>query len=207
LQAGNVNSNGKIYNDVNEPARTVTGASGGVKLLIGGEGKAPQNPKSEEKPSPTVTASDYKRVDKILLIHTGNSNLRDSDAKEGRGVHDPDKPCNTVLANSERNSRIILMQTANTNMGNKDSAEGRGYIDDNKPSNTVLLQSRSAKIISTNPPKILRVSPRCLARWQTFPDWYKLPPVKKTACTGIGNAVPALFYEKLIRNLINNANT
>ncbi|MHC4088716.1 MAG: DNA cytosine methyltransferase [Planctomycetota bacterium] len=46
------------------------------------------------------------------------------------------------------------------------------------------------------------ISPRCLARWQTFPDWYRLPDSKELASYIIGNAVPPMLYQKIIGGLV-----
>lgn len=51
--------------------------------------------------------------------------------------------------------------------------------------------------------KVVSMTPRALARFQSFPDWYELPEKKKDACKGIGNAVPPLWYERLIKPLNN----
>lgn len=45
-------------------------------------------------------------------------------------------------------------------------------------------------------------SPKCLARWQTFPDWYQLPEDKKLAVKGIGNAVPPLMMQQIIEAVL-----
>lgn len=50
--------------------------------------------------------------------------------------------------------------------------------------------------------KVVSMMPRCLARFQSFPDWYELPENNKLACKGIGNALPPLWYEKIARGLI-----
>jgi len=49
--------------------------------------------------------------------------------------------------------------------------------------------------------RVVAMTPRCLARFQSFPDWYALPESNALACRGIGNAVPPLLYEKLLRPL------
>lgn len=50
--------------------------------------------------------------------------------------------------------------------------------------------------------RVVQMTPRALARFQSFPDWYELPDTKKLACRVIGNAVPPLLYEKLVRQLL-----
>lgn len=47
--------------------------------------------------------------------------------------------------------------------------------------------------------RVVALSPRCLARLQSFPDDFQLPEKKALACKGIGNAVPPLLATKLIQ--------
>jgi len=47
--------------------------------------------------------------------------------------------------------------------------------------------------------RIAQLTPRALARLQGFPDSYKLPQSKSTACRVLGNAVPPLLYAQLLR--------
>lgn len=49
--------------------------------------------------------------------------------------------------------------------------------------------------------RTVAMSPRALARFQTFPDWYTLPPQNRLACYGIGNAVPPIMFKKIIQEL------
>ncbi|TVM02308.1 MAG: hypothetical protein CV087_09775 [Candidatus Brocadia sp. WS118] len=50
--------------------------------------------------------------------------------------------------------------------------------------------------------RIVSMTSRALARFQTFPDWYKLPEKNSLACKIIGNAVPCLMYEKLAKQFL-----
>lgn len=50
--------------------------------------------------------------------------------------------------------------------------------------------------------KVVAMTPKALARFQTFSDSYILPDTKTLACKIIGNAVPCLMYEKIIKQLV-----
>lgn len=50
--------------------------------------------------------------------------------------------------------------------------------------------------------RVVRMTPRALARFQSLPDSYILPDSSKLACTIIGNGVPSLLYQKIIAALI-----
>jgi DNA (cytosine-5)-methyltransferase 1 len=42
------------------------------------------------------------------------------------------------------------------------------------------------------------MTPRALARFQSFPDWYELPERASLACRIIGNAVPPLLMQRVM---------
>lgn len=50
--------------------------------------------------------------------------------------------------------------------------------------------------------RVVKMTPRALARFQSFPDWYQLPEKNALACKGIGNACPPLGMEKIYRGLL-----
>ncbi len=50
--------------------------------------------------------------------------------------------------------------------------------------------------------RIVAMTPRALARFQSFPDWYELPAKRALAAYGIGNAVPPLLYQRIIEGLV-----
>lgn len=59
---------------------------------------------------------------------------------------------------------------------------------------------RPIKVFSSG--RVVAMTPRCLARFQSFPDHYVLPESKTLACKGIGNAVPPLGYAKIVKPLL-----
>ena len=50
--------------------------------------------------------------------------------------------------------------------------------------------------------RIVRMTPRALARFQSIPDWYKLPGKNGLACQIIGNGVPSLMGQKIIETIL-----
>lgn len=52
--------------------------------------------------------------------------------------------------------------------------------------------------------RVVAMTPRALARFQTFDDTYKLPDSKTLACRIIGNAVPRVMAQKLVRTTISS---
>lgn len=50
--------------------------------------------------------------------------------------------------------------------------------------------------------RVVAMTPRCLARFQSFPDWYQLSGNKTLDARGIGNAVPPLLMKKIYQQLL-----
>jgi DNA-cytosine methyltransferase len=50
--------------------------------------------------------------------------------------------------------------------------------------------------------RVVQMTVRALARFQTFPDWYQFPDRVAVACRIIGNAVPPLLAQKLIQQFL-----
>ena len=114
---------------------------------------------------------------------------------DGFAIRHAGEPANTVLAsNPRRPTRAFVIDGANAGQGVPTIRAG------DEPSYTVSASADKAPARAFVG-RVVRLSPRCLARVQSFPDWYKLPDNKTLAARIIGNAVPPLLYEKLIRNL------
>jgi DNA (cytosine-5)-methyltransferase 1 len=49
--------------------------------------------------------------------------------------------------------------------------------------------------------KVVLMTPRALARFQDFPDWFVLPGDRGLACYGIGNAIPPGLYQAVLESM------
>ena len=91
----------------------------------------------------------------------------------------------------------------------------RAFIVDGKPLNYAgelsITPESTPTITSTQPQhpfrawlsqgRVVKMTPRALARFQSFPDWYQLPDKVALACRIIGNAVPPLMAAAVYRSL------
>jgi len=106
------------------------------------------------------------------------------------------EPANTISGNADR-SRAFL---ATTNQVIREWT----MRDGDQPAMTITA---SAGYRPTATPmagvhgRIVKMSPRCLARFQSFPDTYILPEKPSLAVRGIGNAVPPLMYQRIAETL------
>ena len=113
-----------------------------------------------------------------------------------------DEPANTIVANhAGRGMKAFLVTGQYALPAGSGQRPVQARADDQR-ANTVVTTSGKDWRAVLGQGEIVRFNSRCLARLQTFPDWYKLPEKKTLACTGIGNAVPPLLYKQILGGLI-----
>lgn len=102
-----------------------------------------------------------------------------------------DRPCNTLKAfivDCQNNGRV-------KENGNR-SLTIRRF---NEPTFTIqALADRKPTRAWLEKGRVVVITPRALARFQTFPDSYQLPAKRTLACRVIGNAVPPIMAQKLL---------
>ena len=153
---------------------------------------------------------------------------------EGITVSDSDDPVYTIPAPSDANRhRAFIMPNANSTIaviryedepssvqGNVDRVgnQPRAFLlgdqqqqiaDVDEPSNTIraLSNGGASPRAWLSQGRVVKMTPRALARFQSIPDWYILPDKVKLACTIIGNMVPPLLYQRVIEAQRNGAAT
>lgn len=139
-------------------------------------------------PAFTMTASLIKHLPKAPLIESQQHNRPPSFRQQ-------DEPSVVVAgATSPSRWRAVMVEMTNT-------SRAPTVLDAEQPSMTVIAghgRRPSHLPLATTPYRIVKLTPRCLARFQAFPDWYTLPDKVRLACTGIGNAVPPTMMQVLI---------
>ena len=74
-----------------------------------------------------------------------------------------------------------------------------------EPANTITAdQNQVRQRAYLDHGRVVAMTPRCLARFQSFPDWYELPAKNELAARIIGNAVPPLLYQRIISPLLDS---
>lgn len=138
----------------------------------------------EDDPSFTITFSHEKRPLRAFVMDNGNPN---ANGKTRYKLEDG--PVRTMTTTSASTRAFIVPG------GNVSSA--RSY-DEQEPSFTIGDTGRAGNIPrSYANGRVVRLSPRCLARFQTLPDWYMLPERTSDAIALIGNGVPCLLMQRV----------
>jgi DNA (cytosine-5)-methyltransferase 1 len=167
--------------------------------------------RSKFEPSATVVADDYRRPSTIpsaLLVEASNAG--------GGSDRVDDEPAQTVTTPSGGRVHRAFIVNNNAN----DTSGASIVADADKPAGTVRTPGGGRDVRGYVGGRVVKMTPRALARFQGFPDGYSLPAHKtlraltgdplvpfadeteknvngRLAATIIGNAVPPLLYQKL----------
>jgi DNA (cytosine-5)-methyltransferase 1 len=143
-----------------------------------------------DAPSPTVTANHNQIGIKAFLMQV--------QGEGGDGVRYADEPMQTVASNhAAAKYRAWLVDGANTTEG---QLSLRG---DSQPALTVTTggpKHPTRALLEQG--RVVAMTPRALARFQSFADSYQLPDNARLAAKGIGNAVPPLMMQRIYEQLL-----
>ncbi len=218
-------SNGRKYCEKVEPAFTVdTTSMGHIKaFLVEGDAAGERCPTILEKEDPcfTLKTAGGGRVHRAFLMPVNGENS---------GLLPEEKPAPTITENhSAGKYRAFLVQQDShltissseepspTVISSHRSLDSRAFIIDGKPLNYAgdLCIKYEEEVVPTiiasqekhpfrawlNKGRVVAMTPRCLARFQSFPDWYVLPVKTGLATTIIGNSVPPLMIKAMIESM------
>jgi len=204
LYMAHANSNGHGQLPAERPTWTVAAdPAGGAPraVLVHGSDTRSCPQQDSEEPSFSVIANGNEKgaganVPRAVLV---TQDYADSNRSEERApqTKDAEEPTASVRG-SESNSQYLrgVLVNATSNMQVADAEH---------PAYGQVARVRSFQQRAVMGRRVVQMTPRALARFQTFPDWYELPDSKSLACRIIGNAVPPLAMSKWIQHWINHA--
>lgn len=155
----------------------------------------PTLPESQFAPWQMARLPEHLRT--LLLPATGHSNQEDGGLPRHAG-----EPAQTIRAQRQGLARAFIVDDQNN--GSPSASGGRGLTIRNsqEPTFTVSATQTRRSIRAMVTGRVVAMTPRALARFQSFPDWYALPPSNQLACRIIGNAVPPLLYQRVIKGMV-----
>lgn len=148
----------------------------------------------EQEPFHTVIAQTGGRARAFII----EGSAAGEDNKFNLPIRMGDEPVFTMRA-QQNNPRAFLIDHSN-------AGRDATLLDGEKPAMTI--QAWHGRRTSHMPHaylsqgKVVSMTPRALARFQSFPDTYRLPDSKTLAARGIGNAVAPLLYQRIIEGLL-----
>ena len=137
-------------------------------------------------PALTVSAQALGRARAVLVAKTAD--------KFGDGHRQEGEPAHTIGAN-EHGSKAVLIKG-----GDFSGEDGLVMAAADAPS-FGMRAGRSEMHRAILPGRVVSMSPRCLARFQSFPDSYRLPDGRALAAKVIGNAVPPLLMQRVAQSM------
>lgn len=149
-----------------------------------------------DEPTMTVNSSNSDSRWRALLVNGQGAGNEWSEI-----FQEADRPVNTITATEgDKGRKKALLIDGKTS---KTGTAMQAMLAD-EPARTVIgsdAARRDSRAMSTEG-RVVAMTPRAIARFQTFPDWYELPDSVRLATKGIGNAVPCLLAEKILRQLV-----
>lgn len=116
----------------------------------------------------------------------------------GDGIRSPDEPMQSVTAAHGANKyRAFLVGDQHSHGGDKAmvrDGDEPAFVADTRPAAKTRAWLDCGKVV--------KMTPRALARFQSIRDSYILPARTALACEIIGNAVPPLLAEKIYRHIL-----
>ena len=108
-----------------------------------------------------------------------------------------DEAAGTVTSQAFGRTRAVLLDMHNAAR----DATVRGA---NEPCSTQgsSMASRPSHQLAVLPSRVVSMTPRCLARFQSVPDSYILPDKRTLAAKVIGNMVPPLLMQRIAENML-----
>lgn len=185
--------------EAERPAMTITANDNqlwGIRAFLLGEQRL--QIRADSEPTFTIVAGGHQVPPKaFLMAGGGNTNL--SNAYPGLGCRYADQPAHTVIpatgdGGAMPKAWLVDGANASRDLTIREVAEPSMTLtasDDRNPRRALLTSGR-----------VVAMTPRALARFQSFPDSYELPPNARLAAKGIGNAVCPLLYQRIIEPLL-----
>ncbi len=139
-----------------------------------------------DDPALTVTTMALGRA-RAVLVKGG-----DFSGEDGLVLVDERTPAFGVRAGRSEAHRAVLMSGNNASTAQPITEDDPACARQSARSNVIRVIS-SCRVVS--------LSPRCLARLQSLPDWYALPPNRTLAAKVIGNMVPPLLMQRVAESM------
>lgn len=162
---------------------------------VDAEGRLPVQRDASE-PANTVVANHARRPMRAFIVDGQNA------GREKVTIRQDGEPTMTVADASKAVPRAFLVggQFSKPDDGSGEARPPQ-VRSEAEPVFTVTAENKGDWRAWLCRGRVVKMTPRALARFQSFPDSYILPNSNKLACKVIGNAVPPLMYQKLAEDL------
>lgn len=193
---GNTESWGDHHAAADEPMLSVTAQTlGRSRAVLVDSANAGQAATEIDQDDPAMTLQAWhgrrpSHAPQAVLIKGG-----DFFGEDGIVMCERETPSFGIRAGHSEVHRAVLM--AQGAYGDKLTTSEAGA-----PAGTITANENQTSMRAVVASRVVSMSPRCLARFQSFPDWYVLPEKRTLAALGIGNAAPPLMMQRIFEGLI-----
>lgn len=151
--------------------------------------------REEAEPAHVLSSGGGSRIPRAFLV---NGALSTTATGKTLQINDNEQPSGTIVSSwsNVKDTRVFLVNSAFP------GSNGKKHFEKDEPSYTVDTQAISRTRAWLSHGRVVKMTPRALARFQSFPDDYKLPDKIALACKGIGNAVPPLLMRRIYEGLL-----
>jgi len=150
------------------------------------------------EPAFTITNYDSKhQPPQAVLVSNAKTEYSDGTRQSG-------DPAFTVTGESNGRVKAFIVDCQNAGNLSPDRERGLTIRNGDQPCFTLtssMGQKRPTRAFDGA--RVVAMTPRALARFQSFPDWYQLPDTKTLSAKIIGNAVPPLVMQRVYEGLLN----
>jgi DNA (cytosine-5)-methyltransferase 1 len=145
----------------------------------------------DDTPAFTITKTMSRQVIRAFIAQSSNMS--------SFSVRDGDEPVRTIA--DAKKSRCVLrafiVDCQNNGTPDENGDRGLTIRQDDEPTFTMTANPNKRTVRANIQGRIVKMTPRALGRFQSFPDWYKLPDNNALAIKIIGNAVPPLLMRRV----------
>lgn len=193
VDGDNAGKEGPIHRQAPTPSPSVSQSTKpSAVLVMTGNTSDVQAP--SDSPALAATPETGGRVRAVLVEQNANDSSGSAIEKEAAS------PAGTVRTGTNHAAKAILVDGKLGSYG-----ENMTVRPAPAPAPAVTTSHNNRDLKAAVGVRTVRMTPRCLARFQSFPDWYELPKSNRLACTGIGNAVPPLLMQRVAEHLVAQA--
>jgi DNA (cytosine-5)-methyltransferase 1 len=139
-------------------------------------------------PALSVTAQALGRARAVLIAKTAD--------KFGDGRREWSEQAQTIGANEHGSKAVLvagLLNSESTTLTQRDGDE---------PAFTVTTSHNQRDARAWTGARVVSMTPRCLARFQSVPDDYRLPTKRTLAARVVGNMVPPLLMQRIAEGFL-----
>lgn len=179
--------------DANEPAWSVTSNTAGRSraVLVEMQNTRAATARDGSEPAPTISHSMASRPSHMQAVFVKGD---DYSGEDGIVTCIAALPAPTIRSGRSTAHRAVLL--ANGQYDGRLVAAREG-----DPAHTITGNTNQTRLRAMLGARVVAMSPRCLARFQSVPDWYQLPDKRTLAAKVIGNMVPPLLMQRIAEQM------